>query len=305
MNGVINVNKPKGFTSSDVVAKLRGMSGGKKAGHTGTLDPDATGVLPVCFGNATKACGLLTDEKKTYAAQMTLGITTDTLDTTGSVTAVYPVQVNREEITAAVMSFLGEQLQTPPMYSAIKQNGRKLYDIARAGEEVYRAPRKVMFYGIEINEIDLSGEPLKAVVRFTVTCSRGTYIRSLCDDIGRKLGTGAAMSDLVRTRVGIFTLENALTLDELQAMKDAGHLADALFPTEQLFLQYPAFTMHQEKENLALCGSQIGPEDGTFESASDGSIIRVRRADGTFIALYQYRKERRWYQPYQMFLPSP
>ena len=187
-NGVLNVSKEKGYTSHDVVAKLRGITHQKKIGHTGTLDPDATGVLPVCLGKATKVCELLTDKDKTYQAVLLLGMETDTQDTTGTVTARAPVTASEEDVREAVQSFTGSYDQIPPMYSALKINGKKLYDLARAGKEVERKARMVQIHEIRIEEIALPR------VTMTVTCSKGTYIRTLCYDIGRKLGCGKAAS---------------------------------------------------------------------------------------------------------------
>ena len=183
-NGVINIYKEAGFTSHDVVAKLRGILHQKKIGHTGTLDPDAEGVLPVCLGKATRLCDMLTDHEKEYEAVLRLGVSTDTQDSSGTILCEKPVAVSEEEVRACIVSFLGEQMQIPPMYSALKVNGKKLYELARAGIEVERKARPVTFYEIEVLAMEL---PL---VRIRVRCSRGTYIRTLCHDIGEKLGCG-------------------------------------------------------------------------------------------------------------------
>ena len=182
INGVLNVWKEAGFTSHDVVGKLRGILHQKKIGHTGTLDPDATGVLPVCLGKGTRLCDMLTDETKTYEALLHLGIATDTQDMSGTVTAEAPVTVTEEEVRDCIASFVGEQQQVPPMYSALKVNGKKLYELAREGIEIERKARTVHFYEISILEVKLPQ------VRMEITCSKGTYIRTLCHDIGEKLG---------------------------------------------------------------------------------------------------------------------
>ena len=218
MDGIIAVRKEKGYTSHDVVAKLRGILHMKKIGHTGTLDPDAEGVLPVVLGKATKLAEFLTDKDKTYEAVLHLGLETDTQDMTGTVLKELPVSVTEEQVRAAVSSFLGEQQQIPPMYSALKVNGRKLYEIAREGKTVERKPRTVFFHSIEIQDMEL---PL---VKISVTCSRGTYIRTLCHDIGKKLGCGACMEELVRTRSGQFRLEDSLTLEEIREHQEQGDL---------------------------------------------------------------------------------
>lgn len=244
INGVINIYKEKGYTSHDVVAKLRGILRQKKIGHTGTLDPDAEGVLPVCLGKATKLCDLLTDKRKTYEAVLHLGISTDTQDMTGTVLEKREVTADPATVRSCIESFLGEQQQIPPMYSALKVNGRKLYELAREGKEVERKPRRVVFYHIEILETDL---PL---VRFRVTCSKGTYIRTLCHDIGRKLGCGGCMESLLRTRVERFDVKDAMRLSEVEAAVGEGCILSHVVTIEQMFSEYGRYTpLH----NLTKC----------------------------------------------------
>lgn len=202
IHGIINVYKEKGFTSHDVVAKLRGIVGQKKIGHTGTLDPDATGVLPVCLGKATKLCDLLTDKNKTYEAVLLLGKTTDTQDITGEVLEEKSTEaLTEEKVREAIEGFIGDYEQIPPMYSALKVNGKKLYELAREGKVIERKARLVKILDIQILEIDLPK------VRMEVSCSKGTYIRTLCHDIGEKLGCGGCMESLIRTRVSTFRIE--------------------------------------------------------------------------------------------------
>ena len=212
INGVININKEKGFTSHDVVAIVRKTLGYVKAGHTGTLDPNATGVLPVCLGKATKIASYLTDGTKRYRAEVILGISTDSEDITGTVVRKQDVNVSEEEVSAVVSRFVGEYWQTPPMYSAVKVDGKKLYELARQGKTIERAPRLMNIHSIDILEFDLKNN------RFIidVLCSKGTYIRTLCCDIGEKLNTCACMGELQRTAAGTFTLENSITLSELK-----------------------------------------------------------------------------------------
>ena len=205
LNGVIIVNKEKDFTSHDAVAKLRGILKQKKIGHTGTLDPQAEGVLPVCLGNATKLCDILTDKKKEYVATLLLGVATDTQDMTGTVQKKAPVTASEAQVEEAVASFMGKSMQLPPMYSALKVNGKKLYELAREGKEVERQPRPIEIYELEILSMELPE------VKLRVLCSKGTYIRTLCADIGEKLGCGGAMKSLLRTRVGDFYLKDART----------------------------------------------------------------------------------------------
>ena len=230
MDGIINVYKEKGFTSHDVVAKLRGILRMKKIGHTGTLDPAAEGVLPVCLGKGTRLCDMLTDKTKTYRAVLLLGKETDTQDTTGAVQAEYPVHVTEEEVREAILSFLGDYMQIPPMYSALKVNGKKLYELARQGKEVEREARPVQILDIQIESIELPR------VTFSVSCSKGTYIRTLCYDIGRRLGCGGCMESLLRTRVDCFVLEDSLTLSQIEKLRDAGRVEEHVVPVEGVFL---------------------------------------------------------------------
>ena len=221
LNGIINVYKEAGFTSHDVVAKMRGICGQKKIGHTGTLDPAATGVLPVCLGSGTRLCDMLTEKDKEYVAVLLLGMTTDTQDTTGTVLSRKEVNASEEEVAEAVTSFVGDYDQVPPMYSALKVNGKKLYELARAGKEVEREARRVRIEEIEILHMELPR------VTMRVVCSKGTYIRTLCADIGNKLCCGGTMESLQRTRVGIFKLEEALTLSRKEGRWNPAFLRKA------------------------------------------------------------------------------
>ena len=211
VNGILNVYKEKGYTSHDVVAKLRGIVGQKKIGHTGTLDPDAEGVLPVCLGRATKVCDMLTEKDKTYEAVLLLGKETDTQDISGTVLRVGETEgLTQEQVKDCVMSFVGEYDQIPPMYSALKVNGKKLYELAREGKTIERKSRKVEIKEIRILEMALPR------VRMEVSCSKGTYIRTLCHDIGEKLGCFGCMESLLRTKVSRFEIESSLKLSEIQ-----------------------------------------------------------------------------------------
>jgi len=235
LNGIINIYKEKGFTSHDVVAKLRGMLRQKKIGHTGTLDPDATGVLPVCLGSATKLCDMLTDKEKEYIAKVQLGVTTDTQDMTGTVLRESTVEVTEEDVKNVLQSFIGAYDQIPPMYSALKVNGKKLYELAREGKEIERKARPVIIHYIEILDMQLPQITIK------VGCSKGTYIRTLCHDVGEKLGCGAAMAALERTKSGQFSLDRAITLAELEEkLKAAGEsrnevLDTLVIPVDKMF----------------------------------------------------------------------
>lgn len=215
-NGILNINKPEGWTSQDVVAKLRGRLHIRRVGHTGTLDPMATGVLPVCFGKATRIIEYYDDDFKTYEAEMKLGMVTDTLDITGTVLETKPVDVSEEDVIQAIDSFRGWITQIPPKYSALKVNGKPLYKYAREGVEVEIKSRKIYVADIQPMEVNL-GENR---IRFRVTCSKGTYIRTICDDIGKKLGCGGTMTALQRTQSGCFRVEDARTLPEILEMTD-------------------------------------------------------------------------------------
>lgn len=215
-NGILNINKPEGWTSQDVVAKLRGRLHIRRVGHTGTLDPMATGVLPVCFGKATRIIEYYDDDFKTYEAEMKLGMVTDTLDITGTVLETKPVDVSEEDVIQAIDSFRGWITQIPPKYSALKVNGKPLYKYAREGVEVEIKSRKIYVADIQAMEVNL-GENR---ILFRVTCSKGTYIRTICDDIGKKLGCGGTMTALRRIQSGCFRVEDARTLPEILEMTD-------------------------------------------------------------------------------------
>lgn len=215
-NGILNINKPEGWTSQDVVAKLRGRLHIRRVGHTGTLDPMATGVLPVCFGKATRIIEYYDDDFKTYEAEMKLGMVTDTLDSTGTVLETKPVDVSEEDVIQTIDSFRGWITQIPPKYSALKVNGKPLYKYAREGVEVEIKSRKIYVEDIQPVEVNLRENR----ILFRVTCSKGTYIRTICDDIGKKLGCGGTMTALQRTQSGCFRVEDARTLPEILEMTD-------------------------------------------------------------------------------------
>lgn len=241
MNGIIIIDKPLGRTSHDMVYEVRRLTGIKKVGHTGTLDPMATGVLPVCVGSATKIADMLTLSDKRYIAEMVLGMTTDTQDADGEVLTECAVTCSETEIRDAVNSFVGKIEQIPPMYSAIKQNGKKLYELARAGIEVERKSRAVTINSIDILKID--GER----VTIDVSCSKGTYIRTLCEDIGIKLGVGAYMNTLRRTKTGPFTLENSYKLNYLYELKERDRLSEALISADKMFEDYPKIILNEKQ----------------------------------------------------------
>ena len=274
INGIINVHKEAGFTSHDVVAKLRGICGQKKIGHTGTLDPMATGVLPVCLGSGTKVCDMLTDKDKEYVAELLLGCTTDTQDVTGEVLSECDVTASEEAVREAVLSFVGDYEQVPPMYSALKVNGKKLYELAREGKEVERKARPVRILEIEILDMQLP------VVKLRVACSKGTYIRTLCSDIGAALGCGGAMSSLCREASGTFALAACTTLEALDAMELPERLA-LLRPTESLFTALHAVKLPPFFEKLARAGNEIYQKKISTKYPV-GTRVRMMGADGFF-----------------------
>lgn len=292
MNGVIVVNKPRDFTSFDVVAVLRGILKMKKIGHSGTLDPKATGVLPVFIGDATKLCDYLPEDQKTYEAEMTLGIGTDTEDIWGEVREEKEVRVSPEEVERAVLSFKGEYDQIPPMYSAKKIAGKKLYEYARQGIDIKREPVRVEIFDICITKMDLPR------VCFTVTCSKGTYIRTLCCDIGKVLGLPACMSALNRTVHGRFTIENAKTPEEIERYRDEGRLQEILIPVSDLF-DYPCVTVTGDGEQRLKNGNKLLKEQLQGELSE---YIRVKDTEGRFKAIYRYKKDEDLYIPEKMFL---
>ena len=237
---ILPVDKPAGWTSFDVLAKLRGALGTRKLGHSGTLDPMATGVLAVFIGSATAAADRQTDHDKTYEATLRLGVRTDTGDITGTVLETAPVTIGESELRAVLPRFIGEQMQLPPMYSAVKINGQPLYKAARKGQTVERTPRPITVYGI-----DYLGSPAPQEFTLRVSCSKGTYIRVLAEDIGAALGVPAALSALRRTRAGVFGIEQCHTLPEILAAAENGTLRDNgwLLPVETVFAPLPALTV--------------------------------------------------------------
>lgn len=296
IHGIINVYKEKGYTSHDVVAKLRGIAGQKKIGHTGTLDPDAEGVLPVCLGKATKVCELLTDKDKTYRAVLFLGQTTDTQDASGTVLETSDVSnLNEAQVTEAVQSFVGEYAQIPPMYSALKVGGKKLYELAREGKTVERKARNVMIHSIKILRVELPR------VEMEVSCSKGTYIRTLCHDIGEKLGVGGCMESLLRVQVGRFVLADSLRLSEIQKAKEDGNLEKILQPIDSVFEQYRAVRIRPDQEKRLQNGNSFRKPD-RLQNYDDQEMVRVYDSNGHFAAVYRYVEKDHEFRIVKMFL---
>ena len=294
MDGVIVIRKEKGFTSHDVVAKLRGILHMKKIGHTGTLDPDAEGVLPVALGKATRLVDMITDKEKTYEAVMRLGVVTDTQDMSGTVLSqTTELSVTEEELCTVVSSFVGDYMQVPPMYSALKVNGKKLYELAREGKTVERKPRPVHFYEIEIPDISFPQ------VRFRVTCSKGTYIRTLCHDIGEKLGCGAAMESLLRTKVGRFTLDDAITLAQTEEAVQEGTIESKILGIEEILAEYPRVCCTKEGDRLLANGNPL--VQALVDAQEKKGWIRMCSSEGSFAGVYQWDEKRNRYFPVKMF----
>ncbi|MGI6084341.1 MAG: tRNA pseudouridine(55) synthase TruB [Acetivibrionales bacterium] len=277
MNGIINVNKPSGMTSFDVVSKIRRLFGVKRVGHAGTLDPDACGVLPLCIGKATKVIEYLMEKDKAYRVGLMLGTATDTQDAAGNIVYEKPVLVPDEDIEAAIDSFLGEREQIPPMYSAVKVGGKRLYDLARKGMEVERKPRSVTFFKLKILSIDRKSD--KVIVIFDAECSKGTYMRTLCHDIGELLGCGGHMISLIRTRSGPFLLENSHTLEKIEEFKAHHKLEKALIPMDQALLKMPPVYVPQNGAIRLKNGLSVPVEGLTSDFA------RVYHDNGEFLAI--------------------
>ncbi|MCR3758551.1 tRNA pseudouridine(55) synthase TruB [Clostridium felsineum] len=274
MDGIINIFKPIGVTSFDVVRKVKKISKEKKVGHTGTLDPLASGVLPVCIGKSTKIVDLVMAGKKVYDAEMKLGEITDTYDREGKVLREAKVNLTNKEIIDAVMSFKGEISQVPPMYSALKVNGVKLYDLARKGIEVERTSRNVTIYDINILNIDIP------FVKFRVECSKGTYIRSLCYDIGEALGCGAMMYNLTRISSGIFNESKSIHLDNLNET----NFSENIIPIDKCLINYEEFVVDEKFEKLLINGVNIS-DKRLVSKILDKKIYRVYNVEKKFLGL--------------------
>ncbi len=311
-NGLLNVYKEPGYTSNDVVAKLRGILHQRKIGHTGTLDPDAVGVLVVCLGNGTRLCDMLTEHTKEYIAVCRLGVITDTQDMSGTILQEQQVNVTTEQLHAAVMAFVGDYDQIPPMYSAIKIGGRKLYDLAREGKEIERQPRRIHIDAIAV--LDTSLLQSEHIFTMEVKCSKGTYIRTLCHDIGQRLGCGAAMQHLTRTAVGSFHLEDAITLGQIEQLRDAGMLQDRIQSSEQLFRDLDAVRIDDAWRVQIENGNSFKPEQILSESPeqeqditdpdkmyADGERVRVYGQDGTFFGIYRFNAKTLSFQVEKFF----
>ena len=349
MNGIINIYKERGYTSHDVVARLRGITGQRRIGHTGTLDPDAEGVLPVCIGAATKACDVLTDKTKCYETVMLLGIGTDSQDISGNIIAradeASLAALSDESIRAAIIGMVGEYDQLPPMFSAVRQGGQRLYELARAGKEVERETRHVAINSIELtsdiircraddeftaaqlngnsrmkayigrardeqgrferysgciyNEIDRATPVIR--VSFAVECSKGTFVRTLCSDIGEKLGVHACMERLVRTRVSGFKIEDSLLLKEVEDLAHSEQLEGHILSADSCFMDYERLDMKPKYDELLNNGNQLWFRHFAQYITEPPSPVRVYTSTGEFLALYEFVPERNRYTPLKVF----
>lgn len=302
MNGVIIINKPENFTSFDVVAVVRRLTGQRKIGHTGTLDPNATGVLPILLGNATKAQDIVPNHDKTYIAKFRLGITTDTLDIWGTVLSECGRTATRADILSVLDNFRGEIEQLPPMYSAVKVNGQRLYDLARQGREVERKPRRVTVYSLELADFDEKTQS----GTLGISCSRGTYIRTVIDDIGRLLGTGAAMTALCRTSACGYTLADSITLENARKSAENGDLAEHIMQTESLFAGYRKITVSDAQAKRFSNGGALDMARTALAraNAESGEIIRVSDRQGNFLGLGTADSESGQLKIYKLFLTT-
>lgn len=297
IHGIINIYKEKGFTSHDVVAKLRGILGQKKIGHTGTLDPDAVGVLPVCLGKATKLCDMLTDKDKTYETVLLLGKKMDTQDISGAVLEEHATDMlTEQQVIDCVQQFVGNIMQVPPMYSALKVNGKKLYELARAGVEIERKARPVTVYEIEILTMELPR------VRMRISCSKGTYIRTICNDIGEALGCGGCMEELTRVRVSRFEIAESLTLNEVQQAKEEGRLGDIIVPIDAMFESYRKVTLKEEFASFVYNGNFfLAKHLMESDTWQNDERVRVYDREGRFLAIYRYDVDTKSFRIEKMF----
>ena len=300
-DGILNIYKEKGYTSHDVVARLRGILKMKKIGHTGTLDPAAEGVLPVCLGKATKLCEFLTEKEKAYETVLLLGVETDTQDTTGKVISSFSEEkvlaLPEERVKQVILSFEGDYAQIPPMYSALKVNGKKLYELAREGKEVERKARTVRIEQIQILDMRLPKVSLR------VFCSKGTYIRTLCSDIGKALGVGGCMERLLRIQSGSFFLKDSHTLGEIEKAAAEGKVDKFLFLPDQVFQHRKPCQITGRGEKLLQNGNPLEPELLDFPEGEDReNPVRVYDGKGRFAGLYEYNFQKKKYWPVKLFL---
>ena len=284
-SGILVMNKPQGFTSFDVIGKLRGILKMRKLGHTGTLDPMATGVLPVLIGTAARACDILPDENKAYRAEFQLGTVTDTQDSSGNVLETHPFDVSESELLAVLPQFTGEIQQIPPMYSAVQINGKRLYELARAGKEIERPARQVTVQSLTLEAFDSQSGRGTLVI----ACGKGTYVRTILHDIGGVLGCGCMMTALERTAACGFTLNDAHTFEEVQQAADAGSVESLVIPTDRLFLSLPAVTLNETQTRLYRNGVLLSVS--RLGHLPEGTRFRIYSAEQRFLGLADADRE--------------
>jgi len=302
MDGILNINKPRGKTSFDIVTIIRRLTGERRVGHAGTLDPEATGVLPVCLGKATRVVEFLVSTTKTYRAEVELGVATDTYDATGSIIQQGDISgIDRQQVEAALKPFRGEIVQIPPMYSAVKHNGRPLYELARAGRTVERTGRQ-----IEIHSLELTGWRAP-VVTIEVVCGKGTYIRSLAHDLGQALGCGAMLRNLVRLRCGLFSIEDSVSLPELEDSFRRGQEQKYFYSIDNVLSHWKAVTVNDETARAIRNGQSVEVEsevdngDEVLLTLSADSRCRAYTGDGCLLALLHFEPELGRWQPDKVF----
>ena len=297
VDGILNINKPWGKTSFSIVSLVKRLSGEKRVGHAGTLDPAATGVLPVCLGQGTRIIQFLQDATKAYRAQIEFGVTTDTYDATGSITSKGdPSGVSREQLLSALTSFTGEIQQTPPMYSAVKHGGKPLYELARSGIRVERKSRLTRVYHLEL----IDWQPPVATIE--VECGKGTYIRSLAHDLGQLLGCGANLKSLTRLRCGLFGIEDAVSVPQLEDAFRYGYWQHFIYPMDIVLLHWAAMVVGDAAEEDIRNGRPLVFEgDGSLLTSSYGNHCRVYNRDGCFLGMLCFDSERGQWQPEKVF----
>jgi len=296
LDGILNINKPPGKTSFGVVAAVKRLSGERRAGHSGTLDPDATGVLPVCLGRGTRIVEFLMDATKTYRAEIELGVSTDTYDASGKITRRGDASgIDRAEVESALEAFRGPIRQTPPMYSAVKHRGQPLYKLARAGIEIERKSRTVTIHRLEL----LDWQPPSATVE--VECSKGTYIRSLANDLGQALGCGAHLKSLVRTRCGIFDIKDAVSLAQLEEASRHGYWEHFVYPVDIVLQDYDAVVVDDAGEEAIKKGSPLALEQEN-RGDSPQKYCRAYSADGRFLGVLRYAADKGVWQPKKVLI---
>jgi len=295
-DGILIINKPAGMTSHDVVARVRKLLGQKRVGHTGTLDPLATGALPICVGQATRVAEYLSEGGKAYRATIRFGVETTTYDAEGAVVREDPVTLTLDDLAAVLPEFLGEQEQIPPVYSAIKRDGKPLYKLARAGEEVKPEPRRVRIDALTIVAWDSPDLTLD------IECGKGTYIRSLAFDLGRRLGPGAYLAGLIRTRSGPFTFDQSVTLEDVEAALAGDNWRRLLHPADEALADWGAVTLDEEGERRVRTGQTLSLEPPSAIARTDGqALLRAYASDGRFLGILRWDREESTWRPHKVF----